>query len=240
MQQRQDGQNVLDEARPSTPYSIHAANSEQAENGMNQSPDNAQQLNALGVAQRPPPTEPSPDTEKRSIAPSRDGVIGSRLAPQVSIDAHGNTYPEGGRRAWLVVYGAFSGMTASFGLMNSIGTYQAYLSTHQLSNLDEATIGWVFSIYTFLAFFCGIQIGPFFDAKGPRGLVIAGTVFLVGGTFGIAESTSMLIPCWMMYSTMADVAYQNIGISFSPSPSPPAWVQLSFSHLLYHPSSIFS
>ena len=125
------------------------------------------------------------DIPSVSRSPSKSNAI-----PLTSVDARGNVYPEGGPRAWLVVYGSFSGMTASFGLMNTIGTYQAYLSKHQLSYLDPSTIGWIFSIYTFLSFFGGVQFGPIFDAKGPRVLMLAGTVCLVGGAFAIAESTS--------------------------------------------------
>ena len=121
-----------------------------------------------------------------SFAPSSTA---GNLGGHVSVDDCGNTYPEGGLRAWMVVYGSFSGMTASFGLMNTIGTYQAYLSTHQLAHLDPSTTGWVFSFYTFLSFFCGVQIGPFFDNKGPRALVAAGTLCLVVGVLGAAEST---------------------------------------------------
>ncbi|OJD35853.1 mfs monocarboxylate transporter [Diplodia corticola] len=88
-------------------------------------------------------------------------------------------YPEGGTEAWLVVLGSFSGMLASFGMMNSVGIFQAYLATHQLSHYDESTIGWIFSVYTFLSFFCGIQIGPIFDAYGPRLLVLAGNILLI-------------------------------------------------------------
>ena len=100
------------------------------------------------------------------------------------------TYPEGGFRAYSVVFGSFCAMVAGFGLMNSVGTFQAYFSTHQLSNYSESTIGWIFSIYVFLSFFCGVQIGPVFDAKGPRWLVAGGSVCLVGGVMGLAESTS--------------------------------------------------
>ena len=64
-------------------------------------------------------------------------------------------------------------------MMNTIGTFQAYLSTHQLADKSESAIGWIFGIYAFLSFFCGIQIGPVFDAKGPRWLVLAGSVLLV-------------------------------------------------------------
>lgn len=104
-----------------------------------------------------------------------------------------NTYPEGGLAAWLVVFGSFNGMVASFGTLNSVGTFQAYLSTHQLVNHSPASIGWIFSIFAFLTFFCGVQIGPVFDAKGPRWLVAAGSVFLFAGLMGVAESTSMLV-----------------------------------------------
>lgn len=111
------------------------------------------------------------------------------------------TYPEGGLRAWLVVLGSFSGMLASFGLMNIVGTFQAYLTIHQLGNESPSTVGWIFSIYVFLAFGCGLQIGPIFDRKGSRWLVLAGTVCLVVGMIGVSESTSMymskanVLPC---------------------------------------------
>lgn len=59
-------------------------------------------------------------------------------------------YPEGGLRAWAVVLGSFSGMLASFGLMNSIGIFQAYVSTHQLAQYSDGTVGWIFSGFVFL------------------------------------------------------------------------------------------
>ncbi|EXJ86261.1 hypothetical protein A1O1_06631 [Capronia coronata CBS 617.96] len=98
---------------------------------------------------------------------------------RVSTDAYGNTYPEGGRQAWLCVLGSFCGLMAALGLMNTLGTYQAYLSTHQLRDYTSSTIGWIFGIYAFLSFFFGIQIGPIFDAKGPRWLVLSGSVLML-------------------------------------------------------------
>ncbi|KAK7544946.1 major facilitator superfamily domain-containing protein [Phyllosticta citribraziliensis] len=93
------------------------------------------------------------------------------------------TYPEGGLRAWLVVAGSFSGMTAGFGLMNSVGIFQAYLATNELKEYSESTIGWIFSLYTFLAFFCGLLIGPFFDVHGPQLLILGGNILLVASMF---------------------------------------------------------
>ncbi|KAF1971677.1 MFS general substrate transporter [Bimuria novae-zelandiae CBS 107.79] len=101
-------------------------------------------------------------------------------------DQSEETYPEGGLEAWLVVFGSFCGVIGAFGVMNTIGIFQAYVAEHQLKDYSESTIGWIFSMYVFLAFFCGIQIGPIFDAHGPRLLVLAGgiclclSMFLVG------------------------------------------------------------
>ncbi|OAL35338.1 hypothetical protein AYO20_05389 [Fonsecaea nubica] len=100
-------------------------------------------------------------------------------ASRVSTDAYGNTYPEGGRDAWLCVFGSFCGLMSALGMMNTLGTYQAYLSTHQLQSKSESTVGWIFGIYAFLSFLLGMEIGPVFDAKGPRWLVFAGSVFMV-------------------------------------------------------------
>ena len=111
-----------------------------------------------------------------------------KTGPQDQDDGH--TFPEGGLRAWLVVLGSFSGMTASFGNLNSAGTFQAYLITHQLAHVSPSAVGWIFSLYAFLTFFCGVQIGPVFDAYGPRWLVFVGSVCLFGGMMLVAESTS--------------------------------------------------
>ena len=65
--------------------------------------------------------------------------------------------------------------------MNTIATFQTYIAAHQLAGYEEVTIGWIFSLYTFLAFFCGIYIGPMFDKYGPRWLIATGSVCLFTG-----------------------------------------------------------
>ncbi|CUS10389.1 unnamed protein product [Tuber aestivum] len=91
------------------------------------------------------------------------------------------TYPEGGRKAWSVVLGSFCGMVASFGIMNTIGTFQAHLSHNQLKEYDPGYIGWIFGMYAFISFFGGILIGPIFDCYGPKWLLVGGTVSTVAG-----------------------------------------------------------
>ena len=100
-------------------------------------------------------------------------------ASRVSTDAYGNTYPEGGLQAYLCVFGSFCGLMAALGMMNSIGTYQSYISQHQLRDSSESDIGWIFGIYAFLSFVAGLQIGPIFDALGPRWLIFAGSIILL-------------------------------------------------------------
>jgi hypothetical protein len=148
----------------------------------------------------PPPTnsgkEPLTD-EHKSVSEKSEYANGSRRPTHTSDEAHGrneeedsedadisrdeegNTYPEGGLRAWLVVVGAFSGMMVCFGYLNTVGTYQAYLATHQLSGYSESTIGWIFSVYLFLSFGAGVQVGPFFDKHGPFWLVVVGSICLL-------------------------------------------------------------
>jgi MFS family permease len=124
-------------------------------------------------------TRPRSSSSSSTASTLRDIPGALQTASRVSTDAHGNTYPEGGAQAYLCVLGSFCGLMGALGMMNTIGTLQAYISTHQLADQTESAIGWIFGLYAFLSFFCGIQIGPVFDAKGPRWLVLSGSVLIV-------------------------------------------------------------
>jgi hypothetical protein len=68
-------------------------------------------------------------------------------------------FPDGGWRAWSVVLGSWCAMVPSFGLMNTIGVFEAWLADHQLRDYSKASIGWIFSLYTFFLYFGSIQVG---------------------------------------------------------------------------------
>ncbi|KAL3429698.1 major facilitator superfamily domain-containing protein [Aspergillus tetrazonus] len=120
------------------------------------------------------------DLDRRlSSATAPDEVSHRAPASRVTTDADGNTYPEGGLEAWLVVLGSFLGLFASLGLVNTIGSFQAYLQTNQLKDYSSGSIAWIFGIYAFLTFFGGVQVGPVFDARGPRLLVLGGSVLVM-------------------------------------------------------------
>ncbi|KAF3050793.1 hypothetical protein E8E11_010781 [Didymella keratinophila] len=94
-------------------------------------------------------------------------------------DEEETSYPEGGLEAWLVVFGSFCGMLSCYGYMNSISTYQAYLSTDQLRHYSDSSTGWIFSTYIALTFLCGIFVGPIFDSQGSRVLVLVGSALMI-------------------------------------------------------------
>jgi hypothetical protein len=102
-------------------------------------------------------------------------------------------YPEGGLRAWLVVFGSWCGLLASIGMTNIMASFQAYISQHQLQDYNESTIGWIFSLYAFLAFFCGIYVGPIFDKYGPRWLVLSGSLFMVADMMMLGFCTGIYL-----------------------------------------------
>jgi MFS family permease len=109
-----------------------------------------------------------------------------------------------------VVFGAFCAMLAAFGFMNTsryrwptlhiyrlifipVGVFQSYLSEHQLSSYSESSIAWIFSVYIFISFFLGLQIGVLFDLRGPRELLLAGSIMILAAIFLMGICTSKAI-----------------------------------------------
>ncbi|OAQ60617.1 oxalate/formate antiporter [Pochonia chlamydosporia 170] len=89
------------------------------------------------------------------------------------------SYPEGGREAWLTIFGCWCGMLAPMGWLNTLAVLQARVSQNELKHLPESTTGWIFSTYAFLMFSCGVQVGPIFDAYNVKLLIIPGSIGMV-------------------------------------------------------------
>ncbi|KAJ3477787.1 hypothetical protein NLG97_g8744 [Lecanicillium saksenae] len=137
-----------------------------------------QQVNSR-VIHEEPDTVYQLEAEGPAPAAAQQGGDGGQVERQItalSSASFEETYPEGGWAAWLVVLGAFFALFSAMGLMNSIAIFQAYTLDHQLKGYSEGTVGWIYSIYTFLAFFGGVYFGPIFDKYGPRWLTISGAV----------------------------------------------------------------
>ncbi|KAK2744623.1 hypothetical protein FQN57_004228 [Myotisia sp. PD_48] len=140
-----------------------------------------------------------------------------RLGSRMSTDPDGNTYPEGGSEAYTVVFGSFLVLFGGFGLVNTIGTFQAYISANQLKDLSQREISWIFGVFSFLIFFGGLQIGPIFDAKGPKLLVFVGSILLIVGliTLGFCEQY------WHFMLSFGLVCGAGSSLTFTPAVATP-------------------
>ncbi|KAK6455820.1 monocarboxylate permease [Scheffersomyces xylosifermentans] len=103
-------------------------------------------------------------------------------------EAHPEGFPDGGWRANLVLFGSFMGLIADFGIANSLGAIEAYVSTHQLKDVKQTNVSWVFSLHLGVMYFGGVFFGELFDRFGAKRPLIAGTIIMVVGLFLTAES----------------------------------------------------
>jgi MFS family permease len=128
-------------------------------------------------------------------------------------DGEPTTYPEGGWAAWSVVLGSWMACFGTMGLMNSLGIFQAYLEDNELKHLSSSKIAWIFGIYSFLAFFCGIQVGPIFDAKGPRVLIICGAI----GTVLFLVLLGFCTMYWHFLLVFGIIGGVSLSLTFNPA-----------------------
>ena len=136
----------------------------------------------------------------------------------VSGDDDPYEYPEGGLRAWIVVFGCFCGFVACFGILNVISVIENYISDHQLSNESSSSIGWIFSLMLFMCFGSCIISGTYFDRNGFFLPVFVGTIMHVGGLLAAAQSTKI----WHFILALSLVCGFGNGLLLSPLMSAPA------------------
>ena len=90
-----------------------------------------------------------PSGKGHFASPSVDSVM--TIAPTPPPPRH--TFPDGGSKAWLTVFGATFALFSGFGQMNAFGTFQTYYQEHQLAHLPPFTISWIGSIQLWVFFF---------------------------------------------------------------------------------------
>ncbi|KAJ7635788.1 MFS transporter, MCP family, solute carrier family 16, member 10 [Mycena polygramma] len=86
-------------------------------------------------------------------------------------------YPEGGREAWTVAFGAWLAVLVSFGFLNAFGgAFQQFYAVHQLAGTSSSSISWIGSFQTFCIYFMGTSFGALFDRWGAKPLIIVGGI----------------------------------------------------------------
>lgn len=130
-----------------------------------------------------------------------------------SNSSNGVTYPEGGRAAWAVVLGSWLALFGSVSFMNSIGIFQAYLTRNQLRDSSSTAVGWIFGVFTGLTFLLGIQVGPVFDARGPRELICLGGA----ATVLYLMLLSVCAEYWQFMLVFGLIGGTSLSLVFGPS-----------------------
>lgn len=113
------------------------------------------------------------------------------LGESKSADSGEEEFPDGGMDAWLAVLGAFVGLIPVFGMINSMGAIESYISKNQLKDNSSSTVSWIFSLYLAISFLSCILSGGYFDRNGSTTPMITGSLIYVGGFFGMANCTKM-------------------------------------------------
>lgn len=112
----------------------------------------------------------------------------SPIAEEVKEENADAQIPDGGFKAYLNLFGAFCGLTACMGIVNSNGTVQEYVSSKVLPHDSQTNIGWIFSLFNFCTFGNLIFVGPLFELLGSRICLGVGMGFFALGYMSLSES----------------------------------------------------
>lgn len=94
--------------------------------------------------------QPQPTAARASQSMLKHGVPSAdpeATATEAGNDAH---YPDGGLRAWLVVFGGWCASFCTFGLLNCSGVFVEYYASGPLAHHDASAIGWITAVQAFL------------------------------------------------------------------------------------------
>ncbi|KAH9885248.1 MFS general substrate transporter [Cubamyces lactineus] len=87
--------------------------------------------------------------------------------------------PDGGREAWVVVFGTTMALFASAGMINAYGTFQDYYESTLLPSSSSSSISLIGSLQVFFLYFVGTLTGRVFDAYGTKYLIPIGSFLCV-------------------------------------------------------------
>lgn len=119
-----------------------------------------------------------------------------------------NNFPDKGLHSYLVVLGAFLNFIPTLGLFNASAALQNYISYDILPHEPTSSIGWIFSVFSFVSFAANLFTSPMYNYVGAKKLGIIGTVFFSVGLFCFSC-------CKELYQFVLAYLCCGIGVSFS-------------------------
>ncbi|KAJ6593393.1 major facilitator superfamily domain-containing protein [Mycena capillaripes] len=105
------------------------------------------------------------------------------------LDIWSAEYPDGGTRAWLVVFGSVCTTFSTFGYVNAWGVFQSYYEETLLKDSSPSNIAWIGSIQYSLIFVPGLVSGHYFDRGHLRVPLFIASALFVAATFLIGQCT---------------------------------------------------
>ncbi|KAJ7653661.1 major facilitator superfamily domain-containing protein, partial [Mycena polygramma] len=141
--------------------------------------DSSQPRNCHEMNSYVPPQETSRDEEKKV-----DEILCATLVPE-SVDSSPSTgdFPDGGLRAWVVVFGVFCMYFSSLGYLGTWGLFQAYYQEAILPDYSPSELAWIGSLQHALVYLPGMLAGRLFHMGFFRLFYIPACSLIVIGTF---------------------------------------------------------
>lgn len=121
--------------------------------------------------------------------------------------------PDGGLRAWLMVFAAGLVMFSTLGFILSWGLFQAYYEENLLLHTSPSTIAWIGSTQYALACLPSLATGRMFDLGYFKIPFFAASCVLVACTFLIAECTQF----WQLFLTQGVGLGVGCSIMWNPA-----------------------
>lgn len=136
-----------------------------------------------------PEPEGVAEADIEEAAKEKNGPPAAGGGPPPGSGWHPSDFPDGGRQAWLVVFGGWCGLFCTFGFINCIGIFQEYYLSGPLASYSSSTVSWITSMEVWgMVFFC-LVFGRLFDLYGSRWLLVLGTIFYIFGLMMTSLST---------------------------------------------------
>lgn len=106
-------------------------------------------------------------------------------------EKHELEYPEGGREGWSTVVGGFIGLLVAYGVMNTMGAIESYVTEHILVDENAVSISMIFSVYSFIMLLFMMVGGVIFDVYGYKQLFVVGGILTCGGMIATGSCTQL-------------------------------------------------
>jgi len=122
--------------------------------------------------------------------------------------------PDGGWRAWSVVFGSTLALFVSFGYVNAFGVYQSYYST-TLTGRSDSSISWIGSFQLFMQFAMSAVAGKLFDEGYCSHMLAGGSLVYVFSLFMLSLCTEY----WQIFLAQGFVIGLGLSFIFLPATS---------------------